>query len=1774
MSQATTERRVTSAPDGTTPPVRSSLLDALDVPQGWEQPVSAGLLLLEQESASDRPVFPSLFIRIASERETLLSAKGNFKPKDAFRTPDIYADRKIAVLVNQLAGKRQPPTLALRLTTIAVAFRLEGDPLAGKVAEFAVGVLRQKHPSSKALTAGLPSVKSVADLVVRYDTLARQVREKKLETKKPEAGASEDSQADIAGADFPHADFERVWQHGLRSRLEYAVRSASLSRQSSISEGANWVTPSGDQYSVDPPTSDGNPESDDGSLGTEQYPAHSADERPPSEDASRGRARAGILSQRRSAQICRAPDHVIPGPLLANTIREVAARADQAIANGQVEEAERMIALQLVAATGCRAIELGTMVRAKAPGEAICAVDLDRGWFLRPETRPPQAFTPAEDDKRPWLATGGAVVFALPHLLLAQLSALLSVSGGGPEGRLFRTLAGPSAATVVDQNKKPAIRVATWLDAIAPGLAIGANELRTRFAAWIAGELGPEAAQIALGDSLGIPLSATYYFRCPASAITDVVWRYTATLFGDAGQPAHVPTHDVGSRTAIPSDVLKQRVESFVSNTTATPKGDAGLLDRWRNYMDAAVGALLHATGARPNKFVEDLHLYDFCPEYGLVAFCDKRVDPAHQVRIAATGTLALEYIRRYVRLLVDIRSRQSSHSRIATEILRNELPLFTIPASSGSLPVDRQDLFNRLLGEFSNRAYLLRHRANQSLIAQKVDPEIRHQQLGWFITPATALSDLSPLSGMEFAERLSPALDAYMGAEGWGSLHAGRGAFWDGVPMPPLRDWRIAETKHASDHEDASRSLRANIKQKREAILREARPRLQEAFEVHAPTVRLDSKHWTLQSVDSAGPRIEIPQDVVLAVFDHAVEDVEDQVASIVIRAELARILRHGNTRGVTHAYIPSYQRFNFGSVPSPFLREFGCAVRQAEALREFVRTSATWEEDTGTTSVACRILLGIVLLTPYRTFDLAFQILKHLQQATRGGTQKNFLRIPVDGDQHLVVGGEASLLLRNWTTAQTCPSRTSVANWFRAHLDQGLLGRSATTGNILDRIEGTARAAARVELSGPERLHLMGEFSLNVVSAERAMGRHEAWTPNSVVDSTGGAVDNTMRETRQGRKKRVPGSSRARVESVMHMLNTKLRVTLPLTQRVMPPRGRGRKAAVRHELDLMLIDAQVFTVGRAVTEYARHLLGGPIGDGSKSPEAISVHTYLTRFAKLLSEILDDIDLEDCAPEDIAHAYTAILLSKSTAGGSKKQANYRREVFDALRRFHLWLYEAHGLDDIEWADLASIAGERNDGVDPGLLWPEEVTRVLEQLHADTESFRSRPDCSPADLRQCEQRELFAALHAATDCRPSSIFGLTFSDLVFSKTDDWIHIRRTGNYGNAKTKTSIGFHRLTGDAWRGGRTRWVEWVERERARLGEASDALPVFGLSHEPHEQPPRTRLTDRINQLIAWSTGDSGGHLYWFRKTFVIAEHEAVWESGRPTALQVQRVLSECGHAHILIPLPSYLHDPDAIFAHYLHGSVGLTAKRVIGLTGLKRVTIESGWQRQRNGHSVATMSDADRLAITLGSCGFEVAAPPDGQMSPSPQLTSPKRTLCPADIGNFIAEAQRIGDHRLAAARAGLTTDQYERVVEAAGRWAEHTGWRLLGASANRQIRKPREFHEAKHMLAALDGTDPTSTALALEVAGDWYRVLRLAGAVEGLLLHDSEERDRAVSLLQTLEVSYTIDDKRDPPVLKPIRSRGNSSSGRQLSLWQALTWFLAVTWVSHRTNINTG
>jgi len=417
---------------------------------------------------------------------------------------------------------------------------------------------------------------------------------------------------------------------------------------------------------------------------------------------------------------------------------------------------------------------------------------------------------------------------------------------------------------------------------------------------------------------------------------------------------------------------------------------------------------------------------------------------------------------------------------------------------------------------------------------------------------------------------------------------------------------------------------------------------------------------------------------------------------------------------------------------------------------------------------------------------------------------------------------------------------------------------------------------------------------------------------------------------------------------------------------------------------------------------------------------------------------------------------------------------------------------------------------------------------------------------------------LFLILEAS-GVRPSSAHGLTLGDLHLYGIDrDFLHIHRTGGYGEAKSEASIGFVPLQGHQWEASRG-WVRgWLERQASSLdGTHWWKTPVFATAPGGHRRFNRRYLTGRFDELLKWASGEAKARTYWLRKNRVMAKHRQASSQTQPRARDSYAAMRSSGHTHITVPITSYISDPAIVMSHHVRQGRFAARKAILGVTGLADAPLDAAWLR-RGG------ADApNRLAVVLDRMDVQPAIAPSEHLTPPPPLRRHQK-LMPRHIDSFARAMHKFEDRAEAMLRSGLSDVQADILDRFAAEMVVRRGsvpWRPPGLKHPRSVlRPPRRFEGTGALNDALDGPPDQPLCLLADV---WVRsghLQRLHGSDVLVDLVKPEELSAAIDVLKKMPLHLRIEE-RDGRRVICIHDRGD----RRKSHAAAFRWTMAIMWL---------
>jgi hypothetical protein len=1703
-------------------------------------------------------VIDQLWAKCSLEDRRILHPLGSFLLQEAVQLDELR--RAPVAAVSKVSGFSQvhPVASALlkyepgsgfvgleRLLCIAVAARLDSeDQVAkGKVAKLTENIRQATREAGSPLRLILTGGWSLPVMVRQVDQLM----------------ATEGARL--------HKDFAGAWTGWIRDRLYRWMHDDPDALRSTLRPRVLVQDLEGPQVSVGGSTSEDPEERVSVPVALTELPptGHNVSPR-----ILVAKAQARGLTRASQGDLCVPADQLAPAELVAGLVVSAKASAEDLLARREGRGAESRIALQLAIAGALRELDLASVVWGGPGSDHQVAIDLAVPVMYRTITRAPNAVRPAPE-LRDWLVQGVEQVhWPLPPTVHRLLKALAPPAGATPGSPVLPWLVG---------DLRQRYRLWDVVGEVAPELGLAPSQIRLAMATELAREFGEEVVQVLLGDTFSLSTGPAYYSATSAEAVAKAVAAIQGRWFGEQ-VPVASTDGLFGSRLILTgaaaqewSAGLRKHLKSLSHSKASTVEFD--LWEAHRNHLAAALSAL---AGARPGDWIGELKLDDVIPEYGLVLVSDKVMDDLRDPRVAATGRRWLADLRSYLDRLADISSGRlgKAPKTLAKAILRSKLPLFSICAPDGSVQkLDAATLRSTMPPKLRSVPNHTRHRLNQVLQAKGVSPELRHAQLGWVVSPAYTLADLSHWSARQMGAALAKTLDEAMVEDGWHPQSQRTPLWsWDRVPGRPMKDWDAVARKAAQRHQESIRRLREDLRVRWEEVTPAILERLAQAIAEYFPLLTLDIPAKALRfKLDSQkATAIELTADHHDLLCDRVRQGDQapgDATEALATRILLYRLIRNARRKGVVSGPLPSRPVLSVTSDPSPFFKGLGLAVRQAESLRGalLARSEEQRAHDQGP------ITAGIVI---------GFSATRHLDKALAAVDAAASVRAP-EGRPELVrlsasVGGRACPMVFSGLPALAlakcgvdspkarAPSEAAFGEWCRRALTLPYQ-LPANNDEAARHIAALMRAAGRLELSGQERLVMLGEAPLAAVPVTRALARDDDWpvcNSASIADpepEAGALYEPPADSAGDAPRSAKPRDAAADYARLTQALNPE--IFNARRQKKSDGKWAWRAALAKHLEKIHSEVGETTNVGLLVG-YARHRLryGGRVKDNLAH---LTLRNDVERFGSDLLAVAGEESLLGWEADEFNANYLATLLCKS--------AGSRRQAFDALITFHEYLQQAHQAPEIGVADLRAFAGQRAVQVDPGMATPREVRQVHGVLVADLEAEQALEDATPESVRLLTLREIAYLLLEASGIRPNSMHGLTLGDVfLLGPGRDFVRVRITGEFGQAKSKASQGYFSLEGSLWQVNRDKVIKRLAAERGLLtGRDWWKLPLFARAAGERRRFSQAHLTRRIDQLLKWSTGQRKADTYWLRKNRVTARHEAVLMAFTadkpdlaPNARTVYGAMHASGQASIVVPMTHYLSDPRVICGLDLHLGFSAPRSAILQVTGLQGSHLDMAWQRAGGPY------EPERLRVVLNRLSVVTPIQPAEHRTDPPPLKR-GRAITPQHLADYARAMAKFADRHEALMRSGLTDRQVNRLDNIARdlvRMKGVTPWAFEALRHPSAVLKiPRPMEGTGKLYSLLD-SPPAAELLSLAEAWAKQGYTERLHENRVILELDTELEAAALRLLDATAIKLEIDRSAGQKVLSAPRGEAPSRSHAAGTRWVlSLVWIYSV--VSNRS-----
>jgi hypothetical protein len=1564
-----------------------------------------------------------------------------------------------------------------------------------------------------------------------------------------------------------HKGFSDAWKGWIRDRLYKWMHDDPDALRASLRPGQLVQDLDGSQVGLGGETAEDPEDQVSVPIALTEPQAPGADE---SMRIVKARARAQGLTRTSHGDLSVPADQLAPPELVAALVVAAKVSAKTLLSKGEWRDAESRIALLLAIATALREMDLASVVWGGPGSGQLAALDPKVPVIYRMVVRPANAVRPGPELKD-WLESGvEEVAWPIPPTLHRLLKSLAPAAG--PQS-------GASVLPWLTGDLRRRYRLWDVVNEVAPELGLAASQIRLAMAGELSRQFGPEVVQILLGDTFSMSTGPAYYSATSTDALATAVDAIHKTWFGECG---HVPKvgQRFGSRlvlTASAAQAWSGDLRRQIKSLTHSNAPNVGF-DLWEAHRNHLAAALIAVTGGRPGDWIGELTLDHLVPEYGLVLVSDKATDTLREVRVAATGQRWLADLRDYLDRLVDISEGGlgASAKALAEAILRSDAPLFSFVGPSETIrALDAATLRATMPASLQSVPNHTRHRLNQALQAKGVSPELRHAQLGWVVSPAHTLADLSHWSARLMGGALAETLDDLLVEDGWyPKSQRTRPWSWHNVPERPLPDWEALAREAAKRHEANIRRVREGLRARWEELTPAILARLAQAIAEYFPMLRLDVDAKALRfKFEIKAKPVEISADQHALLCDRVRlgdEAPSDATEAIATRILLYRLIWKARRKGVVSGPLPRRPVLSITADPSPFFKGLGLAVRQAEAVRGALleRSKARRAHDQGPLTAAM-----VLAFSATRHIDKALAAVDSAAHVQAPEGRPELIRVPATLDGRacpLVFSGLPALALAKRgveSPKARAPSEAAFGEWCQRALALPF-ELPADPAATAEQLAALMRAAGRLEVSGPERLVMLGDAPLAAVTVVRSLARDDDWplcNASSLVEpepESDVRYEETVEEVGRSTapaKKRDVASDYSRLTEVLNpeVFNAR-------RQRNSDGKWNWR-SALGKALDKLHTEVGDSTNVGLLVGYARHRLryGGRVKDELAH---VTLRNDVTRFGSDLLAVIGDDSILGWEAHEFNANYLATLLCKGSGA--------RRQAFDALITFHEYLQQVHQAPEIAEAELRAFAGQRSVHVDPGMATPREVQQVHRALVADLESEQAIDDATPEAVRLLALREIAYLILEGSGIRPNSAHGLTLGDLfLLGPGRDFVRVRVTGEFGQAKSQASQGYFTLEGTLWKENRGKLITWLSKEKSLLKDRHWwKLPLFAAAPGERRRFSKAHLTRRIDQLLKWSTGQRKAHTYWLRKNCVTGHHEKVLGAFKaseplraPDAHAVYGAMRAGGHPSMIVPMSHYLSDTRIICALDIHLGMNAPRSAILHVTGLQGSHLDMAWRRAGGPEAPG------RLRVVLNRLPLGQPPKPAEHRTDPPPLKR-GRAITPRHLADYANAMGKEGDPHDAMLRSGLTDGQVRRLKQIARELVRIKGvtpWvfeELMHRSA--VLALPRSMKGTDKFYALLDKEPPDALVALADGWASQGHIERLhaSGVIMELGTHELEQAARW--LLEATDIKLELDRSAGSEVLRvpqgqePSRSHG---AGAQ--------WAFSLVWIFTRMSAST-
>lgn len=1258
------------------------------------------------------------------------------------------------------------------------------------------------------------------------------------------------------------------------------------------------------------------------------------------------------------------------------------------------------------------------------------------------------------------------------------------------------------------------------------GAPIQLAGLRRSLAPLVADLNGDAAmAQLICCDSLGLPTAHQNYFAPRRGDLAATYVAVTGHCFDDRDSPRiPEPGLRVGSELLVTPGAAKRLA---LASSQRTPDADVEpydppTLQQHRRILDHLVRMMLAVCGHRPAEALFELTLGDIDLATGAALFADKRIDVAHDPRLACLPTLVCRQIPIYLDHLATLPGAIPSLADDVESVLAGRAPLLvdfdeqgrqvrpTIAAMTKrgpklwrELPLNWGRTYLRTRGvELGGSAFLMAC------------------QLGHFDAVGYPYANQSPTDPLAVIEATRPVLDRILVSQGWKviqpDIRAGAPASRRANPiLPPLQDWtaRVADSDQRAAASDArwQRSLRIDARKLRQASVSEVLGHkdliahgVSSAFEAPDDT----PTHASLNQLDF--PRIR--QELILASGDDAPAAVSRLRA---LRTIISRVARRQGEHAPPLPIPIAVRR----PLDNPFFRGACLPLTQLEALRRHVQQRASWKSPSrDIVSQTARAAESLCLFGGIDDPAMILELIGARTRAIASASIPDLLLVPVSDGRVIALRGIAALCMA--ASSRLFPDAPLPG---LEQIDLALAGllpdwakRGTPDGHgTLALLCSTVRVTNRFELSPAARLSLDSDRGCVPASLAEQIAYIDQDPTGPRREERSGANSEPTATTRPRPSLTLSGrSALAQYQSLVAIIPTPKRsLHLPIIGLTIPPTeldlNTSRSAVIR-ELD-RLIENQASgetlkPIVHMLAAWIRQELSRVKADGDLLANR-SISTYLTRIGRSLTEALGDSDISRWDGTELEEAYTEALATSTEA---------KHKVAAQLLSFHTFCEHTYDLPEVDLAAVYAEIRQKERGVDARMILPVErraaVADLARQAHSETSTnFEATRVSRIADFTM-----LFLAQGGA---RISEALGLQLRDLGVRPNRRlwaWLRPNRLRGMKTFAGRRVLQFDHAVDPAHHDRALQWIEGVRRCTGSRRVGATYVTQDSKARAFDDHPAVTR---QIRAALARATGRGSERLHRLRHLSatdriartVLDKGDADWAgievsphlAARPLEPRDLHAISiPLGHSHWVTTLSCYLHLPWLLQSR----SAARVRRRyfsrqaVAGALGYTPSALDELLRGTQVKDPLNTWFDHFRVRRCVIR-NDEQALPPsllaadEAPENPTPIQWTARR------VGDLIDQAWRARDLLAALVFVGAPLSEAARIEKIAARWETKLGLRLLPEFVGerrricpaRAIRRLADDSAIETLWTRFDEGDNTVRALLHDIAGDCFTYL---------------------------------------------------------------------------------